>query len=997
MKTSLVLVALLAAASGAFAVDKGHGYNGSYEGKDLDKVAFPIGGIGSGMFCLEGSGAISHMSVRNTMEFFNEPTIFPAIYVNDGASSSAKVLEGPIPVWKVFGHGGTSNGSAGKTYGLPRFEKASFKTRFPFGTVSLSDQDMPLDVAITGWNPFTPGNSDDSSLPVGALEYRFTNTSSKKLESVFSFNSVNFLSLKKDTDRIVPTDKGFILTQAASDNAPEHESHFSITTDDSKTVVDHCWFRGGWWDPFTVAWNTIDSGRMVDNPPQDISAPGASLFVPFQLAPGESKTIKVMFSWYVPTSRLQIGAPAEDAGPAFGTEPSDGTASGQQEISGFEGGGLANTFDPAGDGQVGTLTSPEFVISKKHILFMIGGGSDKEKTCINLLVDGEVARSETGRNSESLASKTWDVDEYKGKKARIEIVDQSKGQWGHILVDHIVMTDDPSSGKGTLLADFEDGNYGDWTANQPEAAQDCAEGNCDDGGCGSPFYQPWYAGKFDGIRDVARYWKRNYERLKAESQVFSDAFYDTSLPPEVVEAVAANLTILKSPTVLRQIDGRLWGWEGCHDGSGCCHGSCTHVWNYAQAIPHLFPDLERSLRKTEFNESQSNEGHQSFRSNVPVTDANHDFHAAADGQLGGIMKVYREWRISGDTEWLKAIWPQVRTSLDYCIETWDPRHMGALEEPHHNTYDIEYWGPNGHCTSFYTGALNAAVKMGEALGDDVSGYAELLGKSIGYLADNLYNGEYFYQKVTTEGLDAKFEPLDVDFNGTGYKAIAEEVNAQGPKYQYGTGCLSDGVLGFWIARACGLDELMDSEKVASHLKAVHAYNFRKDLYDHANPQRPSYALGHEAGLLICSWPNGGKPILPFVYSDEVWTGIEYQVASHLMMHGEIEKGLEIVRACRDRYDGYTRNPFNEYECGHWYARAMSSYGLLQGLTGLRYDAVDKSLYIDSRIGDDFRAFISTADGFGIAGLKGGKPFIDIRSGNIDVEHVYVSGVEMRMN
>ncbi len=361
------------------------------------------------------------------------------------------------------------------------------------------------------------------------------------------------------------------------------------------------------------------------------------------------------------------------------------------------------------------------------------------------------------------------------------------------------------------------------------------------------------------------------------------------------------------------------------------------------------------------------------------------------------MKVYREWRISGDTEWLREIWPKVRTSLDYCIKTWDPRHTGALEEPHHNTYDIEYWGPNGHCTSFYNGALNAAVRMGEALGDEVGEYKELLEKSLVYLEGKLYNGEYFYQQVMTEGIDATFEPLDVNFNGDGYQSIAEEINAQGPKYQYGTGCLSDGVLGFWIARACGLDELIDSGKVASHLKAVHKYNFKEDLYDHANPQRPSYALGHEAGLLICSWPNGGKPILPFVYSDEVWTGIEYQVASHLMMHGQIEKGLEIVRACRNRYDGATRNPFNEYECGHWYARAMSSYGLIQGLTGLRYDAVDKALFIDSKVGDNFRAFLSTADGFGVAGLKNGKPFIDVRSGNIDIGHVYVSGVKMKMD
>ena len=220
------------------------------------------------------------------------------------------------------------------------------------------------------------------------------------------------------------------------------------------------------------------------------------------------------------------------------------------------------------------------------------------------------------------------------------------------------------------------------------------------------------------------------------------------------------------------------------------------------------------------------------------------------------------------------------------------------------------------------------------------------------------------------------------------------MNEQGPKYQYGTGCLSDGVLGFWIARACGLDQdIVDADKVRSNLRAIHKYNLKRDLSDHSNPQRPSYAVGKEGGLLLCTWPRGGKPALPFVYSDEVWTGIEYQVASHLMMEGLVDEGLEIVRICRDRYDGRVRNPFNEYECGHWYARAMSSYGLIQGLTGVRYDAVDKTLHIDSRIGNDFRAFLSTATGFGTVGLKDGKPFLEIRNGRINVRRTLVAGKE----
>ena len=193
-----------------------------------------------------------------------------------------------------------------------------------------------------------------------------------------------------------------------------------------------------------------------------------------------------------------------------------------------------------------------------------------------------------------------------------------------------------------------------------------------------------------------------------------------------------------------------------------------------------------------------------------------------------------------------------------------------------------------------------------------------------------------------------------------------------------------------MASVCGLDEVLDNAKVKSHLVAVHKYNLKHDLTDHFNPQRPVYACGKDGGLLLCTWPKGGMLSLPFVYSNEVWTGIEYQVASHLMMKGEVEKGLDIVRECRERYDGRVRNPFNEIECGHWYARAMASYGMLQGLTGVRYDAVDKTMYINSKIGD-FKSFISTDTGFGTIEWKAGKPVLNVVYGNIDVKRYNVSG------
>lgn len=833
----------------------GRTYNTAYEGDYLKRVAFPIGGLGAGMFCLEGTGAISHMSVRNRPDVFHEPTIFAAISVKN-MKGGAKIVEGAVPEWKKFGQRDTGNGAGGTTFGLPRFARASCLTRFPFSAIKLDETDFPLSAVIHGWSPFIPTDADNSGLPAGALEYTFKNNGGDAHDCVFSFHSRNFMKAgrndadKSGKDFIRSIPGGFVLSQTEKDNAPHERGDFAVFTNESNAVVDHCWFRGGWFDPLTMAWESVSKAEEKKNDPVDSGAPGASVYVSFRLAPGEQKTIRIMMSWFVPLTDLRFGGDASDQEKC---DPSTGCCASTDQL-------------------------------------------------------GEHVSNDTAY----------------------------------------------TSGK----------------------------------------YKPWYALRYKGIFEVADYWRSNYDDLYAKSALFRDTFYATTLPPEVVEAIAANLTILKSPTVMRQFDGRLWNYEGCGDSWGCCHGSCTHVWNYAQAIPHLFPSLERTLRHTEFCESQSKQGHQTFRAALPIRPVDHGFYAAADGQLGGIMKVYREWRIHGDADWLKKMYPMVKRSLDYCIETWDPKRKGVIEEPHHNTYDIEFWGPDGMCTSFYLGALSAIIEMGTylKLKKDIVPYRSLFEKGRKAIETDLYNGEYFFQKITVEGLNAP-NPIEASAKSMGGE-YSEEARAllekEGPKYQYGTGCLSDGVLGAWIASVCGLPDPFDVDKIKGHLSAVHRYNFKPDLSEHANPQRPSFAMGNEGGLLLCSWPRGGKLSLPFVYSDEVWTGIEYQVASHLMLMGKVDEGLEIVRACRDRYDGRVRNPFNEYECGHWYARALASYGLIQGLTGVRFDAVTGMLHVNSQIGD-FTSFLSTETGFGLVTLKGGKVSIKAVYGTIPVAKVNLAG------
>ena len=814
-------------------------YNKTYSGEELSHIAFPIGGLGSGMFCMEGTGAISNLSFHHYPELFHEPCTFAAIHV-DGIPDGTKVLETNVPRHKIFGRRDGGMGVGGTTWGLPRFDSGTFSARFPFADITLSDSDLPLDVSILGWNPFIPDDEDGSGLPVGGIEYSFKNTSADEISAVFSFNTRNFIWRSNDTESpITKMEKGFVLNQNPVPGLADAEGHCAIFTDEDSAVVDYCWFRGGWFDPLTMAWNKAESGKITPNEPA-AGAPGASLYVPFSLKPGESKTIRLYMAWYVPKSIHRIGPDAE-------------------------------TDNDRGD--------------------------------------------------------YYNEEDYK----------------------------------------------------------DCPER-----------YEPWYSRRFESVAEVASYWLTNYNDLKSSTERFTSAFYDSSLPEEVIEAVADNLTILKSTTVMRQHDGRLWVWEGSGDSWGSCHGSCTHVWNYAQAIPHLFPKMERTLRETEFYVDQNKEGHQVFRANIPIRPVKHDFHSAADGQLGGILKVYREWRISGDNDWIRGLYPQIRKSMDYCIRTWDPDEKGAVEEPHHNTYDIEFWGPDGMCTSFYAGALNSIVQIGSFLGEDVERYRNLLEKSVRYMDERLWNGEYFIQDIRWKDLKAT-DPTSAQSFHSGYSDEAREVlEKEGPKYQYGNGCLSDGIIGGWMSLVCGLDEPFTKDKVRSHLNSVYKYNLKHDLRDHANPQRPGYAVGDEGGLLLCTWPKGGKLSLPFVYSDEVWTGIEFQVAAHLIFEGEVEKGLDIVRTCLDRYDGIKRNPFNEYECGSWYARALSSYSLLQALTGVRFDAVTGTLYIDSRIGKDFRSFFAAAGWYGTVGLDNGKPFVKVASGTAPIKQCLVSGKRMKV-
>jgi uncharacterized protein (DUF608 family) len=480
----------------------------------------------------------------------------------------------------------------------------------------------------------------------------------------------------------------------------------------------------------------------------------------------------------------------------------------------------------------------------------------------------------------------------------------------------------------------------------------------------------YYATRFEDAWAAAAHGIRDLARLEAATRRFRDTLFESTLPAHVLDAASSQMSTIRTTTSLRTADGKFHGFEGCFDNVGSCPMNCTHVWNYEQALAYLYPALERSVRDTDFLVNTRADGDMSFRSALPLNpEFLWDFKPAADGQMGSVMKVYREWLLSGDARWLRRLWPGVKRALEYAwrgpngnvAAAWDPDGDGVMEGEQHNTYDIEFYGPNTMCGSLYLGALRAAEELARALGEDTTAdeYRTRYERGRARLDQELWNGEYYIQREPPVD-----QIVEVDHGSQPWHSSAYVPGEDELRYQHGRGCLSDQLLGAWFGAVVGLDNLLPPERVRAALESIFRYNWRADLSDHANVQR-TYALNDEAGLLLCSWPHGHRPSLPFPYSDEVWTGIEYQVAAHMIYAGLVDEGLTIVRGLRDRHDGERRNPWNEFECGNHYARAMASWSLLLALSGFRYSAPAGRIAFAPLVNaDSFRCFFSTGTGWG---------------------------------
>ena len=477
-----------------------------------------------------------------------------------------------------------------------------------------------------------------------------------------------------------------------------------------------------------------------------------------------------------------------------------------------------------------------------------------------------------------------------------------------------------------------------------------------------PNRQTWSGWSSDASTRVGNYYTTRYEDawdvidkeashipgLTTKTLSFVKAMMQSTYPDVVKEAALFNLSTLRSQTVFRTEDGRMFGWEGVMDRFGSCYGSCTHVWNYENATAFLFNDLAMSMREVEFAHATHETGLMSFRVNLPLEHAQNSPIAAADGQMGTIMKFYREWQLSGDHAFLERHWEKVKSALAFAWIKggWDADQDGMMEGVQHNTMDIEYFGPNPQMQFWYLGALRAAEKMAQAM-DDLS-FAESCRKLYtqgSELTDSLiFNGEYYFQKLVPVK-----SRKDIAW---GLMASMGSENLQDPDYQLMNGCLVDQLVGQYMAHVLDLGYLADTAHIRSAYRSILAYNHREDMSDHFNNMR-SYAMGNEKALLMASWPHGGRPTIPFPYWSEVMTGFEYAAGIGMLYEGMEEEGLEVMKNIRERYNGSKRNPYDEAECGHHYARAMASWSSVLAMSGFHYSGVDKSIRFTERPGHYF--------------------------------------------
>ena len=467
--------------------------------------------------------------------------------------------------------------------------------------------------------------------------------------------------------------------------------------------------------------------------------------------------------------------------------------------------------------------------------------------------------------------------------------------------------------------------------------------------------------------DALGRWAEHWQQTRH----WTSAIEAVNLPARWRTHLAAQPVPLRTPTSFRSYDGTCYGFEGLLGSStlmwsgnagGACPLNCTHVWNYAMAAAALFPGFEASMRQTEFDLMQAPSGALPHRVHLPRYLPQYGDgpvgapdQPALDGMCGGVLKTYRELRRGAiDLSWVEQRWTRIVALMEHVAQTWDPEGTGLLHGIQPCTYDIGLHGANPYTGMLWLAALRAAEELARLLADNThtAAWRERFEVSSVALDRTCFQGEYYVQ-VPDPALPAR--------------------------HQWGKGCWSDQLFGQWWAHQLGLGYLVPADHVRSALTAIVRHNFGP-----AQPhqQRP-YALPGERGLVLCTWPDGGRPEVPTLYCDEMWTGVEYQVAAHCLLEGLPELGRELAEAIWQRHDGSRRNPFNEVECGDHYVRAMSGWSLFEAALGLAWNQLDHTL----SVGGNGCFPVLTGSGWGTAEVSDAGVRLAIHRGSPDVRRV----------
>ena len=485
----------------------------------------------------------------------------------------------------------------------------------------------------------------------------------------------------------------------------------------------------------------------------------------------------------------------------------------------------------------------------------------------------------------------------------------------------------------------------------------------------------WYSTRYHDAWNEFLLIAPRIPELEKRTRAFASAFAASSLPTEVKDAALSTAAVLKSPTVFRIASGHLMVYEGTGDNWGSCDGNCTHVWNYEYATAYLFGELARSMRDVELVYAMEDDGKTFYRSNLPLGTRPRGHRGisitAADGQMGTLLQTYREWQLSGDDAFLKKYYPLAKKALAFAWKPeaeagWDVDRDGLMEGAQFNTMDCWYYGPNPLCEFWYLGALRAGEEMAKAMGDTAfAAECRRLFESGRALTDKmLFNGSFYKQIVYMPNTKTPVDPTDP--------------KSGAPDLQVGEGCEADALAGQNMAWTLGLGDLANRANIKKNLETVATKNYLADFSDHFTNMR-GYAMGNDAGLMNTYYPDGKRPLIPYPYYCEAWTGIEYTAAAGMNLVGMDAEALRTVRDVRNRHNGSRRNPFSEPECGHYYARSMAAWSLVVTWPGFQYSAPSKTMSFAAK---DGTWFWSTGGAFGTATIRGANVSLNVIEGRL---------------